>query len=65
MNSSPPMSTFDQGPSQIPWTILKSNLSFQTTVIKVSEVAQFSLVSLTLLLKNCREIQILFFKGTV
>ena len=26
------MSTFDQGPSHIPWTICKSNSSFQTTV---------------------------------
>ena len=33
MNSSHSMGTFDQGHSQIPWTILKSNISFQTTVI--------------------------------
>ena len=32
MNSNCPMGTFDQGPSHIPWTIIKSKLSFQTTV---------------------------------
>ena len=32
MNSSCSMGTFDQGPSNIPWTIHKSNLFFQTTV---------------------------------
>ena len=34
MNSSCSIDIFDQGPSHIPWTICKSNLSFQTTVLE-------------------------------
>ena len=33
MNSSCSISAFGYGPNHIPWTIRKSNLSFQTTVI--------------------------------
>ena len=36
MNSSCPMGAFDQGPSHIPWTIHKSNLSTETTVNSIS-----------------------------
>ena len=34
MNSSCPIGAFGYGPNHIPWTIRKSNLSFQTTVVQ-------------------------------
>ena len=40
MNSSCSMGTFDQGPSHIPWTIHKSNLYFQTTVMRQFRISQ-------------------------
>ena len=38
MNPSCPIGIFDQGPSHIPGTILKSNLSFQTTATRMNHL---------------------------